>query len=161
MNSNSQVVQDEAMYKINGFLGSNASVEKSDPAFVNNCDGSNVVTQQVEIPVQESTATNIPTTNIDTIKNSTSDNEPNILKEGINIIKTEKTINIEFNTPMNGKASVTVLNGNNRSSFCKNMTFSRGSNSLNNCIQNLKPGNYTMKVVFNKKTYLEKFSIAQ
>lgn len=161
LNSNAQIIQDEAMYNINGVLGSNASVEKIDPIFVNNCDGSNVITQKVEIPIQETIAVNIPTTNIDSLKNTSTDNITNILKQGINITKTEQSINIEFNTPLSGKAAVSVLNSKNKSSYCKNMTFTRGSNSLNASILKLTPGNYTMKVVFNKKTYLEKFSISK
>lgn len=157
MNSNTQVVQDEAMYHIDGVLGSNASAEKSDPVFVNNCDGSNVIVQKIEIPVQESTIPNIPTTNTDIDLNTNN----NVLKQGISVVQTEQKPIIEFNTPISGKATVSVLNSSNKNAFCKNMTFTRGSNSLNTYIKNLKPGNYTMKVIFNKITYLEKFSINQ
>lgn len=156
MNTNAQRVQDDAMYKIDGVLGSNANVEASDPLFVNNCDGSNVAVQKVEIPKQEPIVKEIPTVKVDSVSQPAK-----IIKEGISVVQTEKLQVVSFDALLKGKASISVLNSKNKDVVCKKAIFSIGNNSLNTYIDNLSSGNYTLKVVFNKKTYSEKISITK
>jgi len=156
LNTNSQIVKDEAQYKIDGTFGNNNSVEKSDPAFVNNCDGSNVTTSNTSV-----ITTKPETTTTNAVASSKSDTVvvPVVIQDGINVINTDQKPLIMFNTQKGGKAIVKIINSANKLLITKTMVIAKGTNSLFSIIQNLKQGNYTITVTLNSKKYTQKFTI--
>jgi hypothetical protein len=155
MDANSQIVKDEAQYKIDGTLGNSNSVEKSDPTFVNNCDGSNVTSTNINsTTIPETTTTN----NVTSPKSDTV-TVPVVIQDGINVINTDQKPLIMFNTQKGGKAIVKIINSANKLLVTKTVVITKGTNSLFSIIQNLKQGNYTITVTLNSKKYTQKFTI--
>jgi len=136
LNESGQTVKDEAPYKINGTLGSNGSAEKSDPTFVNNCDGSST-------PVKDVQGTPISTE----------------ITEGIKITETDARPTIEFFAPKAGKATTKINDAKNRTVVTRIAQFTQGNNNISTYIKSVAKGTYTIKVTINGKTYTESFSI--
>lgn len=150
LNANTQVVKDDGPYKIDGVFGSNNSIEKKDPLFVNDCNGTTTSTT----PNTSTTNTPKQDTTTPVVSSTTT-----IEREGISIVNTTKKPIISFFAPKSGKAVVRILSSANKLLTIRTVVFSVGENMLSTYIQALKPGNYTIKVTLNAKSYTQKFTI--